>query len=280
MKYLPLLIIVLFACKSEDETSHKTLFYTFEDAVTEAIAKTEIEPETKKIIALHMSDPVDLATDLSNNNLYVAFGGGAEIFVYKNRDLTSGQELYSAENIIAAMAIDPAHNKLYWIVQNWGVVYQANLDGSSSMPSTLFGRTFLTPQSKGLAIDPIRNKLYILDTENKRILAADLNTGAAPVELMTSSSFEMTDPHDLEISEDGNTLYWADLNKINTTDTNTGTSLTLIESAATSLFLHYPTNSLYVAFSNSIFKTPLGSTPTFERVFQDDGSQIMKFVIQ
>jgi hypothetical protein len=120
----------------------------------------------------------------------------------------------------------------------------------------------------------------MLDYENKKILAADVNENAAPVELVTPASFAMTDPHDLEISEDGNTLYWADVNKINTTDTATGATTTLIPSACTSLFIYYPTNTLYVSFIREISKAGLSPVTKFQRVFRDEQYDIRKFAIQ
>lgn len=275
-----LLLIALFACESGDKTDHKTLWYTFEDEVGEAIATTEIEPETNKVIATHLLEAVDLAIDPATGNLYVALGGAAEILVYAKGDLSSGKTLYTATNVIRDIAIDPANNKIYWIVANWGIVYSAKLDGSSGTGSPLFGGASTTPDCRGLAIDPLGNKLYILDYQNKRILAGDVNQNTTPVELVTPASFAMTDPHDLEISEDGNTLYWADTNRINTTETATGTSTTLIPSACTSLYMYYPTNTLYVSFSREISKAGLSPVTKFQRVFRDEQYPITKFVIR
>ena len=262
MKYtLLLLAVVLLAC-SDDDSNHKKLTYAFIDSNgLQALASTEIEPESKNNYAIHtFMDPLDLAVDTKTHNLY--FSTGNEIWVYKTNDLTNIKTLYKSEDGTGALAIDPQHNKIYWAQNMTGNVLSANLDGTSKSFTSLFDGTKINFECKGIAVDPTRNKIYLLDAASKRILVGDLTSNSSPVELANPSNFAMESPGNLVISQDGSTLYWTDINKIVQTDTETGACAIFRNSHADRLFIHYPTNHMYTSGSRNVFKTEIGGATT------------------
>lgn len=283
MKYSILFVfIALFACSDNDDTAHKKLFFTFEDPLgLSALATTDIEPETKKIVAIHegANDPEDVAYNPDNNNVYLSTGSNAEILVYKIDDLTNSKILFQTQTAVGSIAIDVPHQKFYWVNRNQGTIHVHKLDGTGSS-SVLFGGASITNSCTGLAIDPVHNRMFILDAEGKRILAADLTNASDPYELVPATAFTLVDPHDLEISEDGSALYWIDTNKIMVTDTDTGGSAIFRSSAARHIFLHHLTNHLYVSFSRDVSKTEIGGATTLQRVFRDEESLVSHIVIQ
>lgn len=282
MKYLIFFLCLIILACSDDDTTHKRLFFTFKDQFgLDALGTTEIEPETKTIVAVHASgnDPEDVAFNPDNNNVYLSMGQNAEVLVYKIDDLNSSKILFSTQYGIGSIAIDTQHQKLYWVNRNQGTVYVHKLDGTGSS-SVLFGGASITAKCTGLAVDPNLNRLYLLDAEAKRILAADLNTGAEPYELVPATAFTIEEPHDFEISQDGKTLYWVDINRIVSTDTGTGESAIFRASAAKHIFLHHATNHIYVSFSKDVSKTEIGGTSTFQRVFRDDEGTVSHLVVR
>jgi len=267
MKYAVLFVAALLAGCSPDELNDKKLMFSFSDDGLGALGTTRIEPESDKVVAIHMDEPWGMINDISKNKVYVSMGQNAEILVYKNYDISDPKILYSTAHGVGPIAIDTKNKKIYWVTTNSGKVYTATLDGKG-VQTPLFGGDDLTSHCTGLAVDPVHNKLFLLDAEAKRILVADLSAGTDPTELVTSENFEMDEPHDLVISEDGATLYWVDTNKMLQTNTSTGTTSVFRNSAATHIFIHYPTNHIYVSLGSRVSKTAIGGESTFQRVFE------------
>ena len=279
MKYTFLfLAVVLLAC-SDDESKHRKLTYTFVDSNgLQAIASTEIEPESKTNYAIHtFRDPIALAVNTKTHDLYFSTGG--EILVYKTNDLTNIKSLYESPGT-GELAIDPQHNKIYWAQNLSGDVQSANLDGTSKSFTSLFDGNKISYDCKGIAVDPTSNKIYLLDAAAKRILVGDLTSNSSPVELVNSTSFAMENPRHLVISQDGSTLYWCDTNKIVQTDTQSGASTIFRNSHADQIFIHYPTNHLYTTGSTTVFKTEIGGATTLQRVFREEESPVGPFVVE
>jgi DNA-binding beta-propeller fold protein YncE len=280
MKYIYLAFAIgLLAC-SDEESKHKKLTFTFVDTYgLQAIASTDIEPEGKISHAIHTFDiPIAVVVNPSNHNLYFSTGG--DIVVYKTNDLTDIKTLYDLETGTGELAIDPLHNKIYWTQNMMGIVQSANLDGTSKSFPSLFDGNKLSFNYKGIAVDPTKNKIYLLDADAKRILAGDLTSNNTPVELVNSNTFAMENPRHLVISQDGNTLYWTDTNRIVQTDTQTGATAIFRDSHADQIFIHYPTNHLYTSGSKNVFKTEIGGATTLQRVYLEEQSTVGPFVVE
>jgi DNA-binding beta-propeller fold protein YncE len=280
MKYTCLaLAIVLLAC-SDDESKHRKLTYTFvDDNGLQAIASTDIEPDGKTNYAIHtFVDPIAVVVNPKTHDLYFSTGG--DILVYKTNDLTNIKTLYDPETGTGVLAIDPQHNKIYWAQNMMGIVQSANLDGTSKSFTSLFDGSKLSFNYKGIAVDPTKSKIYLLDADAKRILVGDLTSNNTPVELVNSNTFAMGNPRHLVISQDGSTLYWTDTNKIVQTDTQTGATTIFRDSHADQIFIHYPTNHLYITGSRNVFKTEIGGATTLQRVYQEEQSAIGPFAVE
>jgi 6-phosphogluconolactonase (cycloisomerase 2 family) len=112
------------------------------------------------------------------------------------------------------VAIDPAHNKIYWASYSpANKISVANLDGSGEGKDlNTAGATLEDPD--GVAIDPAHNKIYWVNYSNK-ISVANLDGSGEGKDLSTTGA-TVSGPFGVAIDPAHNRIYWANFagNKI------------------------------------------------------------------
>ena len=281
MKKFLFLVLILTAC-SDDNESGRQLYYLFLDEHNiPAIGQTSIEPQSNKVVAIHISDPYQMVLDPNSGILYLSTGNIGEIHKIPGNNIADIDILHDPEmQAPTEMAIDPGRNRIYWFDQFYGTISMASLDGKGNI-SKLFGGKRVADNCSGMAVDTHRNILYFTDRDVNKIFFADLAADGQPAILLSPDNAAIDKPKDLVISGDGNTLYWPDgQNHIMKTDIATKTSAVLLNSSASALYMDLRTNSLYIQGGPWIFKASLESeSPKMTQVFETS-DRVLGFVVR
>jgi len=123
--------------------------------------------------------------------------------------LSGFSEIGGSGSALRGVAIDKTNNWIYYINSNLltgAVISRIRPGGTENEILYTIGGSIANP--RGLAIDEAEGKLYYADFSQGSIFVKDINSGNAPVALVTG----LSGPYGLAINSQNNKLYWSECN--------------------------------------------------------------------
>jgi hypothetical protein len=182
-----------------DNAHNKIYFSDFYDADTPdgKIWRMNLDTTGLESIVTGLLDPYGIALDAAGGKVYWTDDAGN--ISRSNLDGTSQQlgMINIADGMMRAIALDVAHNKMYFYEVNNEDLYVANLDGTN--------KSVLIPGVYGYAIfvDTKNSKIYFDDQNTPGLRRANMD-GTGIVEIDNTD----TRVYGIAIDYDANLLYW------------------------------------------------------------------------
>ncbi|MBK6840335.1 MAG: DUF5050 domain-containing protein [Bacteroidetes bacterium] len=168
-----------------------------------------------RAIASNISDPYGIALDVAGGKIYWTDDAGN--ISRANLDGSSPQIgiVNIASGQMRAIALDPAHNKMYFYEVNAENLYMANMDGT--------GATIILSGVYGyaIAVDNLNSRIYFDEQNSGSLKSTDLN-GAGSITVAAST----TRIYGLLVDPSDGKIYWSgrdsgELKRANTDGSNT-----------------------------------------------------------
>ena len=189
-----LFILFILAPASLYAQEGKEIYWTSSRGIFKADLETRVVEE---LFPVTISDPEDLALDLSNGKMYWIDSGTSEIL----RANLDGSEIEAiiTENLVFPndLALDVDDGKIYW-TDGWSAIQWANLDGSNQTEFIVTGE-FAT----SIALDLGARKMYWI-AEGKIMRS---NMSRTEVEELVTG---LVLPNDLMLDVEEGKMYWID----------------------------------------------------------------------
>ena len=159
------------------------------DAQNSRVVRADLDGSNASVWATgNLEVPWSIQLDVANNKVYVLNANPdsgrlikrTQVFRLSDaawlRDLGNMTTLYDTENT-SDFALDPVHQKLYFVDSFISKIIRQNTDGSGETDLGNFNGLLSSPG--GIALDVANNKMYVANTMNNTIVQANLDgTGA------------------------------------------------------------------------------------------------------
>ncbi|MBK6446094.1 MAG: PKD domain-containing protein [Bacteroidetes bacterium] len=198
-----------------DAVHQKIYFSDFEIATLGNIWSVNLDGSDLRAIASNISDPYGIALDVAGGKIYWTDDAGN--ISRANLDGSSPQIgiVNIASGQMRAIALDPAHNKMYFYEVNAENLYMANMDGT--------GATIILTGVYGyaIAVDNLNSRIYFDEQNSGSLMSTDLN-GAGSITVAAST----TRIYGLLVDPSDGKIYWSgrdsgELKRANTDGSNT-----------------------------------------------------------